>query len=122
MGLQFENLVLKNRQIIHQNLHLRPQDIVASNPFFQKKTQRQRGCQIDYLIQTRFNTLFACEIKFSKSPIQSTIIQEIKEKMERLILPKEFSCFPVLIHVNGVQEEVTDSGFFTEIIDFSTFL
>ncbi len=28
------------------------------------------------------------------------------------------SVYPVLIHVNGVQESVMDSLYFTEIIDF----
>lgn len=122
MGLQFENLVLKNRYIIHRSLQIRPEDIIAANPFFQRKTELQHGCQIDYLIQTRFNTLFACEIKFSKSLIRTSIIHDMQEKMNNLKLPRRFSCFPVLIHVNGVQEEVEDSNFFIKIIDLSTFL
>ena len=32
----------------------------------QTKTSTQRGCQIDYLIQTKINTLFICEFKFKK--------------------------------------------------------
>ncbi len=52
MGLQFENLVLNNRDFIWKNLNLSPYDIVTDNPFFQRKTQKVAGCQIDYLIQT----------------------------------------------------------------------
>ena len=52
MGLQFENLVLNNRAI-DKILGLNANDIVYANPFFQNKTVKQRGCQIDYLIQTR---------------------------------------------------------------------
>ena len=37
------------------------------NPFFQKKTTKQLGCQIDYLIQTAFRTFFVFEFKFSKT-------------------------------------------------------
>lgn len=58
MGLQFENLVLKNRNLIKNILDVKPEDLVANNPFFQRKTSIQQGCQIDYLIQTRFNVLF----------------------------------------------------------------
>ena len=61
-------------------------------------------------------------MKFSRQPIQSQIINKMKEKLDRLVLPKGFSCCPVLIHVNGVEDGVLDSGYFTEIIDFSQFL
>ena len=122
MGLQFENLVLKNRQIIQNALNLRAEDILADNPFFQRKTVRQKGCQIDYLIHTRFNTLFACEIKFSRAEIGPEIIQQMRDKVARINRPKGFDCWPVLIHVNGVHEKVTDCEDFAAIVDFSDFL
>ena len=86
------------------------------------ETKTKKGCQIDYLIQTKFNTLFACEIKFSKNILTSSIIDEVDQKIRRLALPRNFSCFPVLIHVGGVSDSVVDTGYFTEIIDFSKFL
>ena len=122
IGLQFENLVISNRKTILKELKIRFEDIVSDNPFFQRKTTNQKGCQIDYLIQTRFNTLFACEIKFSKHEISTEIINVMKERINRLKLPKGFSCWPVLIHVNGVHEKVEDAGYFSNIIDFSKFL
>jgi AAA+ ATPase superfamily predicted ATPase len=122
MGLQFENLVLKNRHIIKKILQLRSEDIVADNPFFQRKNTKQQGCQIDYLIQTRFNTLFACEIKFSKHEIKSDILEEMKNKLARLSTPKGFARLPVLIHVNGLNEHVLDKQYFTEVIDFGVLL
>jgi hypothetical protein len=88
----------------------------------QRKTGRSKGCQIDYLIQTRYNNLFVCEIKFSKNRIDVDIIDEVKEKIARIAHPKGFSCFPVLIHVNGVQDAVVESEYFSQIIDFSTLL
>lgn len=122
MGLQFENLVLKNRKKVWERLRIRPEDIIADNPYFQKGTKARKGCQIDYLIQTRFNTLFACEIKFSINPLQSDILEEVKKKLISIDLPKRFSCWPVLIHINGVSESVQDSEYFSEIIDLGSFL
>jgi AAA+ ATPase superfamily predicted ATPase len=122
LGLQFENLVLNNRRLIQQKLRLNPSDMKADNPYFQRKTNRNKGCQIDYLIQTKFNNIYLCEIKFKKDEIKPTIVSEMKSKMEKLTLPRNFSCWPVLIHVNGVQESILESGFFTEIIDWSEFL
>jgi hypothetical protein len=122
MGLQFENLVLKNRKKIWEKLGIRPEDIIADNPYFQKSSSSKKRCQIDYLIQTRYNNLFACEIKFSVNPLKADVIKDVKDKIARIVLPKRFSCWPVLIHVNGVQDTVQDSEYFSEIIDFSSFL
>jgi len=118
MGLQFENLVLNNRQFIHQCLKLSADDIVVENPFFQHATSRQSGCQIDYMIQTRTNVLYVCEIKFSRNELKKDIIKEVKTKMSQLSIPRGMSFCPVLIHVNGVSDSVIDAAYFTEIIDF----
>ena len=122
MGIQFENLVLNNAHFIHHCLGLSSGDIVYENPYFQRKTKMYTGCQIDYLIQDKFNTLYLCEIKFSKEPIGSAVIQEIKEKIKSLQHLKNFSFRPVLIHVNGVKESVLENRFFAKIIDFGSFL
>lgn len=119
IGLQFENLVLNNRKIIFDYLKINKEDIISENPYFQKTTTLKPGCQIDYMIQTRFNGLYLCEIKFSKSSIGCSVIDEINKKISALKRPKGFSIRPVLIHVNGVSDEVVDQQFFSHIIDFS---
>ncbi len=98
------------------------EEIVRDGPFFQSQTVRQSGCQIDYMIQTRFNTLYVCEVKFSKKPIGPRVIEEVEEKTKRLKIPKRFSIRPVLIHVNGVEDSVLDHEYFDKIIDFSQLL
>lgn len=122
MGLQFESLVLNNRQALQNLLNIPSETIIYDNPFFQHKTERQQGCQIDYMVQTQFDNLYVCEIKFSRTPIQKTIISEMREKINRIKLPRHVSCRPILIHVNGVTEEVEDSQYFAQIVDFSQFL
>ncbi|MBF0199657.1 MAG: ATPase, partial [Planctomycetes bacterium] len=119
LGLQFENLVLNNRAFIWKKLKIKPDCIVMDNPFFQRKTERNQGCQVDYLIQIKQNTLYLCEIKFSHKEVPKTIINEVKEKMKRISLSKQYSLRPVLIHINGVEGSVEDTEFFDSIIDFS---
>jgi uncharacterized protein len=85
-------------------------------------TAKQPGCQIDYMIQTKFNTLYVCEVKFSKNPIGADVIKEVQQKIDRLKQPKGFSCRPVLIHVNGVTNDLVDNHYFAAIIDFSQLL
>ncbi|MEI8295940.1 MAG: ATP-binding protein [Alphaproteobacteria bacterium] len=122
MGLQFENLVLNNHKRVLQLLEISPEDVVFENPFFQTKTTRHRGCQIDYLVQTRFDTVYPCEIKFSRTEVGLEVVEQVRQKIKNIALPRHVSYRPVLIHVNGVSEEVYDSGFFANIIDFSSFL
>lgn len=121
-GLQFEKLVLNNRYLIQKALKISPEDIVYDNPYFQRATKKVPGCQIDYLIQTKSNSLIACEIKFSRDIIKLSIVQEVKEKINRLVLPRGFSCCPVLIHIGEVSEGVVESNYFTNIINFEDLL
>lgn len=122
MGIQFENLVLNNFHRLYELLRINPHEVIYDNPYFQKATKKQPRCQIDYLIQTKFNTLHLCEIKFSKGPIETGVIKEVQTKIRSLTKPKHFSIRPVLIHVNGVADSVVESEFFANIIDFGDLL
>jgi len=122
MGLQFENLVLNNLKKLLEILRINPSEVSNFGPFFQRKTQRMKGCQIDLLIQTKHNTLYVCEIKFSSSEVKSSVIEEMERKIESMSLPKGTSVRPVLIHVNGVSQSVMESETFNDIVDFSQFL
>ncbi|MBS3921530.1 MAG: AAA family ATPase [Nitrosarchaeum sp.] len=122
MGLQFENLVTHNYKTLWEMLNVSAEEVVMDGPFFQSPTTKQQGCQIDYMIQTRFHTLYLCEVKFKKDKIEKKILDEMEEKRTRLIIPRHFSIRPILIHVNGVDESVLDAGYFDKIIDFSQLL
>jgi AAA+ ATPase superfamily predicted ATPase len=121
MGLQFENLVIHNRCFLLDKLGIASEDYTYDGPFFQKKSERRKGCQIDYLIQAK-NTLYICEIKFSKNPIGTKVIEDMKKKIEALALPKHVSYRPVLIHVGGVTDEVVFKDCFDKIIDWTEIL
>ncbi len=122
MGLQFENLVLNNRKSLKKYLNISGENVVFDNPYFQKRTESHEGCQIDYMIQTKYNSLYIFEVKFSKEKVGMDVIDQMQEKIRRLNPPKGFSIWPVLIHVNGVTQAVIQSGFITKIIDFGDFL
>ena len=119
MGLQIENLVLNNRHEIKKRLGIYPDEVVYDNPYFQRKTARQKGCQIDYMIQTKFGTLYLCEIKFSRYLIRKDIIQEVQEKIQAMSVPRNFSIKPVLIHASEIHDEVRESDFFVKILDLN---
>jgi AAA+ ATPase superfamily predicted ATPase len=122
IGLQFENLVLNNDIQLLRLLNISLEEVVFMNPYFQRKTKMLSGSQIDLLIQTKFNSLIVCEIKFSKSELPVTVIEEVKEKVNSLQLKNFVSCRPVLIHVNGTQDAVVAAGYFANIVDFGKLL
>lgn len=94
---------------------IHPSDITNANPLFQRKNKDQSCCQIDYIIQNNFGTCYLCKIT-------THVIDEIKQKIYSLNLPKHISLRPILIHVNGVDEKVQKSNFFSSIIDFNDLL
>jgi uncharacterized protein len=113
LGLQFENLVLRNRLAIIERLGIELDDVVYDNPYVQRKTQRHRGCQIDYMIQTRYRTLYVCEIKFSLGAVPASVIEEVEHKVDCLEMPRRMTWRPVLIHVGEVVPAVAEAGFVT---------
>ncbi len=119
MGFQLESLLLKNRQMIIKSIVIRPEEIIADNPYIQTATKKHRGCQIDYLIQTVTNNLFVCEFKFNRRELDSDIIDELKEKIDRLNVPKNYSKIPVLIHFGGISNAADEKQYFFRTIDIN---
>ena len=122
LGLQFESLILANQSLLFSQLDIAPETVLHSGPFFQQVTKEKQGCQIDLLIQTKHKTLYLCEIKFSQSPIGMSVVKEVQQKIEKISIPRLFSIRPVLIHVNGVTDEVRESELFDAVIDFHSLL
>lgn len=119
MGFQVESMLLKNRSLLIKALGVSPTDVIADNPYFQRAKVRQVGCQIDYLVQTSLNNLFVCEFKFKRREIGMEVIDEVKGKIKRLVIPRGFGVAPVLVHIGGVHESVYDSRYFYRIIDMA---
>lgn len=119
MGLQLETLLLKNKKFLWKQLNIHPQDILWDNPYTQKGTKKQNGVQIDYLIHTQQKVLYLCEIKFSRQPIGLEIQKEMKQKIEKLTVPKGFAVCPILIHTSSLTDDLMDTQFFFKVIDLN---
>ncbi len=119
LGFQLENLLLKNRSLLYQALGIHSQDVVIDNPYFQKPTGRKKGCQIDYLIQMRSNTVFVGEVKMRRRELGLEVIEEMKTKIEALALPKGFGVSPVLFHLGPLSDALLSSRYFYRIIDIA---
>ncbi|MDP3533156.1 MAG: ATP-binding protein [Alphaproteobacteria bacterium] len=122
MGIQVESLLLQNRPLLLKFLSINPADIANDNPYIQHKTTRQRGCQIDYLVQTRSHNLFLCEFKFKRRNIGPEIIESVQDKISRFSIPKGFGIAPVLFHLGDVSDRVYEKNYFYKIINIEDLL
>jgi uncharacterized protein len=117
LGLHLENLVLRNRRLLWAALKIGSGKIVRSGPYFQNATVKHRGCQIDYMIQTR-RSLYVVEIKLAGEALGKEVIDAARSKIDCLVKPKRLSVQPVLVHINGVKESVLAEDFFDHVFDF----
>ena len=122
MALQFENLVLHNREAIWHRCGVSASEIELDGSYFQSTTKRQRGCQVDYLIQTVHGPLYVCEIKYSRKRLGRAVEDAVREKIRRLALPRHCSVLPVLVHVGEVSESIGTGDFFARVVDFTELL
>ncbi len=121
LGFQMENLLLKNRPLLYKAIGIAVQDIVMDNPYSQKPLTHKKGCQIDYLIQSRSQTLFVCEIKMRRRELGVEVIEELKTKIDSMDIPKGFGISPVLIHLGPLSDALLNSRYFYRIIDIADF-
>lgn len=114
MGLQFETLLLDSIEEILVRLGLQNRAVLNAGPYAQGKTLRRDACQIDLLIRTR-QSLYIVEMKFRKKT-GPEVIDQVREKVTRLKLPKGRSFRTVLIHSGEIDPAIEASDFFDFIL------
>ena len=122
MGLQVENLLLQNRSLLLKALGIDEVECLFDGPYRQTKTLRTKGCQIDYLVQTRTGNLFLCEFKFNYRKLDYTVIDSVKEKMKTIAIPRGTALVPVLFHMGEVSGAIYDARYFYRIINIMDFV
>lgn len=122
LGLQFENLVLNNRREILAALGIEIQDVLNDGPYFQKQSASKPAVQTDYMIQTRFNTLYLCEVKSSRDRIGTEVVKQVEHTMKALSVQKKYTIRPVLIYSGQISDEIVDSRFFDKVLDVGMLL
>lgn len=120
MGLQMESLLIQNRELILKSINI--QHPIMDNPYIQRPTVKKPGCQIDYLIQATTNNLYLCEFKFRQTYLGRETIEEVQEKIKRLIIPRGTAIVPVLFYMGELRESILTSNFFYKIIDLCDLL
>lgn len=116
MGLQFENLVLGNRDPMLRLIDLGNTPILNAGPYFQKKTLRKEACQIDSLVRTP-KSLYVIEIKL-RQRIERSCISDVREKIRKLKLPKGTPCRTVLVYHGELDPGIADEDYFDYLVPF----
>jgi hypothetical protein len=120
MGLQFENLVLGNLATIFGKIGLGNVPILNAGPFCRRASHSGKGCQIDLLIRTR-QSLYILEVKFRRQ-IDKGILSEVRQKVERLKVPRSLSVRTGVIFQGELDPEIQPSDYFDFLLPFEDLL
>jgi hypothetical protein len=120
IGFQFENLVLENLDALLGDIGLQGVPVLNAGPYFQAKTQKSSGCQIDLLIRTK-QSVYVFEVKFRRK-IELSVIAEVQQKIGRLKVDRSFSVRSGLIYQGELDPEIERSDFFDHLVPFSRLL
>ncbi|PAW70562.1 MAG: hypothetical protein B9S38_07615 [Verrucomicrobiia bacterium Tous-C4TDCM] len=115
MGFQFETLVLDSLDLVFERLGLKNRAVLNAGPYAQGKTLRQQACQIDLMIRTR-QAIYVVEMKFRRHT-GIEVIDEVREKVARLKLPKSQSVRTVLIHTGELDPAIEASDYFDYLVN-----
>ncbi len=122
LGLQFENLLLANRQLIQKKLEIPDHQLISSAPYVQRKTALNKGgCQIDLLIHSDLDVFYLCEFKCQKI-IHKQVVRDVLKKMNVFQLPKRSSLKPVLVYQGELHPGDIEAlnAFFYRVIPFES--
>lgn len=119
MGLQFENLVINNLKVLCSMIGLEGRLVTSAAPYQRLATAKNRGVQIDLLIQTP-KSVYLIEIN-RREYISTTIEQEMQEKVERLSLKRGTSIRTVLVYDGTLSPEIIEDGYFDYLIPAERF-
>ena len=119
-GLQLENLALQSFEVLRPKLGLDRAAIINAGPYVQPKTKRRAGCQVDLLIRTR-HALHVLEIKL-RDQIGRSVIDEVKQKVERLEGARGLSVRTGLLYVGALDPQIETEDYFDFLIPFEELL
>jgi uncharacterized protein len=115
LGLQFENLVHQNIETVIEKLGIDPSKVINAGPYLQRATARQKGCQVDLLIQTK-RILYLLEIKFRKQ-IGREVAAEMQLKVASLAKTDRLSIRTGLIYEGTLSPSIQSEELFDLLLE-----
>lgn len=120
LGLQFENMVLNHVEDLFGYFGLERSLVISAAPYTRRGGKGVKGCQIDLLIQTERMALVV-EIKHAKK-IERTVIDEVREKVSCLEVPKDISVRTALVYDGELSPAVESDRYFDFLLPLKNLL
>lgn len=94
--------------------------VLNAGPYFQARTARRPGCQIDLLLRTK-HSVYVFEVKF-RGRIDGSVIAEVRKKIDCLDGVAGLSIRRGLIYMGEVAPEIVRSDYFDHLVPFEQLL
>ena len=120
LGIQFENLVYNNLSSILPRLGLGRVLLKSAAPYVQRATSRQKGCQIDLLLQSE-GMVCVVEIK-RRQEIGTEVEQEVARKVQALKVPRDVTVRTALVYDGKLSPRVEARGYFDYLVPVDDFI
>lgn len=115
LGIAFEVFCLKNAMYLAEIAGF-ANEVISFAPLFSLKDNK---FQIDLIFKRDKNIHTVCEIKYSENPITTSVIPEVKRKLELLPCQKSDTIETMLITPFGADQSLQQSDYFHHIINLN---
>lgn len=121
LGFAFERFCRKNHRLIAKMLGFSSVKY-KSGAFFNKRTDKETpGYQIDLVFERADHVYTICEIRYLKTQVNSSIIEEFEQKKSLFPNKHNWTIEHVLISAKGATDSLINQGYFDRIITLDDF-
>ena len=111
---------MSNLETVLPKLNLGNVPVLSAAPYRSARLSKNKGCQIDLLVQTR-KSVCVVEIKHCKK-IGEEVEDEVAEKIRRLPLRKGVSVRTALVYLGELDPVVEGNAYFDAVIPAESML
>lgn len=112
LGISFELFCSRNRTLIAEKLGFSDK-VIKSGPLFSKKL----GFQFDLVFYRSDKTISLCEIKYNELPLDTEVVKDFNNKLNKFLPPKGYSLEKILITKNGISNSLKKLDCFDHILE-----
>src|SRR3990167_2350843 len=116
LGFSFERFCRNHHHVIARLLGFGAVRY-RSGAYFSKRTnENDPGYQLDLVFDRNDHVCTVCEIKYSPTPVTTSVIAEFDKKINLFTKPKHATLHKVFITVSGADQSVINKNYFDRII------
>lgn len=116
LGFAFEKWCRRNSRRIAKHLEFSAIKYEVGSYFKRDHLKQNKGLQIDLLFNRKDRVKTVCEVKYTESPVGTSVINAFEKKIQLLDITKTESISRVLISARGADKSLKDRAYFDAII------